>query len=97
MNRKFVKKPIEIEAFHFGFDDKPEWFNKNKHVTYYPSMINKNLDTLQVTAIPPFCMIQTIEGATRADIGDYIIKGVKDEVYPCKADIFELSYEEIKP
>jgi len=39
--------------------------------------------------------IQTLEGEMRADIGDYIIKGIKGEFYPCKPDIFETSYEEV--
>jgi hypothetical protein len=38
-------------------------------------------------------VIQTLEGAMRADIGDYVIRGVKGEFYPCKPDIFEATYE----
>lgn len=37
--------------------------------------------------------ITTLEGVMRADYGDYIIKGVKGEFYPCKPDIFEATYE----
>lgn len=39
--------------------------------------------------------INTLEGRMRADYGDYIIKGVKCEFYPCKPDIFEQTYEEV--
>ena len=39
--------------------------------------------------------IVTLEGDHRADIGAYIIKGVKGEFYPCQPDIFEMSYEEV--
>lgn len=39
-------------------------------------------------------VIKTIEGAMRANIGDYIIKGIHGEYYPCKPDIFKESYEE---
>ena len=39
-------------------------------------------------------LIFTLEGDMRASIGDYIIKGVKGEFYPCKPDIFEATYEE---
>lgn len=39
--------------------------------------------------------IKTLEGNHKASIGDYIIKGVKEEFYPCKPDIFELTYEEV--
>lgn len=40
--------------------------------------------------------IHTLEGYMKADIGDYIIIGVKGELYPCKPDIFEQLYEEVK-
>ncbi len=40
--------------------------------------------------------IETLEGDHKATKGDYIIKGVKGEFYPCKPDIFEMSYEEVE-
>lgn len=40
--------------------------------------------------------IETLEGTMRANPGDYIITGIKGEKYPCKADIFEASYELIE-
>lgn len=39
--------------------------------------------------------ITTLEGVMKANLGDYIIKGVKGEFYPCKPDIFEETYEEV--
>jgi hypothetical protein len=39
--------------------------------------------------------ITTLEGVMRADKGDWIIKGVKGELYPCKPDIFEMTYEQV--
>lgn len=39
-------------------------------------------------------VIRTLEGNMRADAGDYIIRGVKGEFYPCKPDIFAATYEE---
>ena len=39
--------------------------------------------------------IQTLEGRMTAQWGDYIIKGVKGEIYPCKPDIFEATYEAV--
>ena len=38
--------------------------------------------------------IRTLEGTMRAEVGDYIIKGVQGEFYPCKPDIFAATYEE---
>lgn len=40
--------------------------------------------------------IETLEGVLKADIGDYIITGVRGEQYPCKPDIFEATYEEVE-
>ena len=44
---------------------------------------------------PVWCEIKTLEGTMVAKAGDYIIKGVKGEIYPCKADIFEETYEPV--
>ena len=40
-------------------------------------------------------LIETLEGVVTAQIGDWIIKGIRDEFYPCKPDIFELDYEKM--
>ncbi len=40
--------------------------------------------------------IKTLEGTMRADVGDWIITGVKGEKYPCKPDIFEATYERVE-
>lgn len=40
--------------------------------------------------------IKTLEGTMRADIGDWIIRGVQGELYPCKPDIFEATYEPVE-
>jgi hypothetical protein len=45
------------------------------------------------TANPSYLNISTLEGIMRADLGDYVIRGIKGEFYPCKPDIFEASYE----
>ena len=39
--------------------------------------------------------IETLEGTMKADKGDWIIKGVKGELYPCKPDVFEMTYEKV--
>ena len=40
--------------------------------------------------------IETLEGTMKADKGDWIIRGVKGELYPCKPDVFDLTYEEVE-
>ena len=83
MSRRFIKKPIEIEAFRFGFDDAPQWCLRNTSVRF---CTNKKDDWLE---------IKTLEGIMTADIGDFIIKGIQGEIYPCKSDIFWASYTEV--
>ncbi len=41
----------------------------------------------------PYLLIPTLEGDMKCSVGDYVIKGIKGEYYPCKPDIFELTYE----
>lgn len=76
---KYRKKPVVIEAFLWGTDKVPDWWKELKGVT-----INVNTQS---------AFIPTLEGTMEARKGDYIIKGIKGEVYPCKPDIFEASYE----
>ena len=89
----YRKKPVEIEAVQFnGFDatsgqvilsERPEWLISEfgNRVLFFGEK-----DTLT---------IKTLEGEHIASIGDYIIKGVKGELYPCKPDIFELTYDKV--
>lgn len=39
--------------------------------------------------------IRTLEGVMRAEVGDWVIQGVKGELYPCKPDVFKATYEEV--
>jgi hypothetical protein len=82
---KFRKKPIEIEAivWNNNFD---EIFNFMEADNNYGivGIKNSNSDILQ---------IRTLEGVMDAQVGDYIIRGIKGEYYPCKPDIFEMTYE----
>ena len=40
--------------------------------------------------------IETLEGTMKANKGDWIIRGVKGELYPCKPDVFDMTYEELE-
>ncbi len=53
----------------------------------------KEFETLRKNIIENGLYIDTLEGIMSTSIGDYIIKGVNGEFYPCKADIFEKTYE----
>lgn len=85
---KFKKKPVEVEAFRLGYDIEPEWFIGNSRVCNFmeEKCINGHVS----------CDLETLEGTMRANKGDYIIQGVKGEIYPCKADIFEMTYEKVE-
>ena len=56
--------------------------------------MNGSIDSILINpAEGDHLLIETLEGKMRADVGDWIIKGVKGEFYPCKPDIFEATYE----
>lgn len=85
---KFVKKAVEVEAFKLGYDVEPKWFIENDRVCNFiqEKCIGGNVS----------CDLETLEGTMRANKGDYIIQGVKGEIYPCKADIFEMTYQKVE-
>ena len=83
---KYRKKPVEIEAIQFtrtNWEQVKEFTGgKAQDIT-----IEKRIDGIAT------CIIPTLEGQHIASEGDYIIKGVQGEFYPCKPDIFEKTYE----
>ena len=82
---KCRKKPVIVEAFRFQIDEfMTEWFADKVTVNEI------------ITHKEGACDIVTLEGIMRANKGDYIIRGVNGEVYPCKPDIFEKTYEVIE-
>jgi hypothetical protein len=76
---KYRKKPVVIEAV--------EWKGNNV------SEIKEFAGTKAKYAFNGDLFIETKEGVMLADVGDFIIKGVKGEFYPCKSDIFWMTYE----
>lgn len=85
---KFRKKPVVIEAIQW------DGLNFGDIVAFCPKV--RCGDTLPFEygrTEPPLLVIPTLEGDHIAGIGDWIIRGVKGEFYPCKPDIFEMTYE----
>ena len=84
---KYRKKPVTIEAFIWtGGPDQtedPDWIVE----AIRKGIVQVHRDGLY---------IKTLEGIMKANIGDYIIQGVKGEIYPCKPDIFEMTYESVE-
>jgi hypothetical protein len=82
---KFRKKPVEIEARQFiegAGDEIAEWCGG----MYGDSFV-----------YGPCVAINTLEGVMRALPGDWIIRGVAGEFYPCKPEIFRATYELVQP
>ena len=92
--KQFRKKPVVISAL--------KWTGKNLHdVTVFSEGL-LHIDTVSVDTWENYqdsvrrngLWIKTLEGLHLASIGDWIIKGVHGEFYPCKPDIFAKTYEE---
>ena len=81
--KRFVKKPIPIQAIQYLTENVHQ---VSKFIGDFPHKIIES-DQLIV--------ISTLEGDHLVRHGDYVIKGIYDEFYPCKPDIFEDSYTEI--
>lgn len=81
---KFRKKPVVIEAWRNQSGSPiPKWFNE--------AWTKEKIRFAGGGAIN----IHTLEGVMRAELGDWIIQGVQGELYPCKPDIFEATYEPV--
>ena len=81
---KYRKKPVVVEACRYMIDIyMPDWF------------MDKVTDNTIIIYADGTCDIKTLEGTMKAGYGDYIIKGVKGELYPCKPDIFKQTYDEV--
>lgn len=77
----YTKKPITITAI--------QWTGEN-----FPDIMRfMNYDGYRYTGSELF--IETLEGDHFATVGDYIIKGIKGEFYPCKPDIFHMTYDKL--
>jgi hypothetical protein len=85
MIKLFRKKIIVIEAVRFDGTNMMEIIQ---------DFGVKNIG--DITQSGPFLNIRTLEGIMRAAEGDYIIRGIKGELYPCKSDIFALTYDEVE-
>lgn len=91
---RYRKKPVEIEAV--------QWTGENlEEIKAFvgESLIYDIIDTAwKVGKGRPYVLmkIKTLEGDMIASEGDYIIKGIAGEFYPCKPDIFKATYEEVE-
>lgn len=85
MTDRYRKKPVEVRAWKIGFDgQEPDW-------------VREAFDDERIDWCPAGegLYINTLEGHMKAGIGDMLIEGVKGELYGCRADIFEATYQSV--
>lgn len=92
---RFRKKPVIIEAFQmteerrWDNNDWPEWLNKAWN--FEPCVLGSLAPCTQGNLLK----IMTLKGVRRVEWNDWIIQGVQGELYRCKPDIFEQTYEAV--
>lgn len=84
---KFRKKPVEVEALQYK--------NDAESIAEIHDFVNGTI-SVDYSKEPPILKIPTLEGEMKAKPGDYIIKGVEGEFYPCRSDIFDKTYEKVE-
>lgn len=82
---KYKKKPVVIEAI--------QWTGNNLQEIH--DFVDDFMIGTEQTFDEHIILIDTLEGLMKASTGDFIIKGIKGEFYPCKPDIFEQTYEKL--
>lgn len=90
---KYRKKPVVVEAFQWGTRDQTKQPDELDEFPWFDAAIEMGLAWMEHNL--NLLKIRTLEGVMTASPGDYIIQGVKGEIYPCKPDIFEATYEEV--
>lgn len=83
----YKKIPCSVECFRFGYDPIPQWMQAQIRANNI-----SNIDAF-LEGVNETIKIRTLEGVMTAQQGDWIIKGVKGEIYPCKDEIFKATYE----
>ena len=84
--QKFVKKPVVIEAIQYD----------GANITEIETFVRGKLPTIMTSDLGAQLVISTLEGDMKVTKGDYVIKGIKGEFYPCKPDIFKSTYNVIE-
>lgn len=85
---RYRKKPVEVEAMIFNEN------NQYEIIRWVHDGLPPEASAIARSDYKSL-IIRTLEGEMRALCGDYIIKGVQGEFYPCKPDIFEQTYEPV--
>lgn len=99
---KYRKKPVEIEAIQFKLIREIPFkygvakeYNEGEIASFIGNIVRTRHEPNETPEGNVYFEIETLEGTMKASLGDWIIKGVKGEFYPCKPDIFEATYERV--
>lgn len=82
---KYRKKPVIIDAIQYT----------GQSIEDIKSELYLNSNSRNIILKDDNILIETLEGTMKANVNDYIIKGINGEIYPCKPDIFEKTYESL--
>jgi len=88
---KYKKKPVVIDAIQWDGTKS----GKNRITDNFPNLLTVQQSASLYKDEMTSWSIATLEGSHVVSKGDYIIKGIKGEFYPCKPDIFELTYDAV--
>jgi len=91
MWKKVRKKPVEVEAFQVTEDFILDYVDNQNIPTLVLGSINCHRGDRVLHSYRLY--IETLEGNMDTRVSDWVIKGVKGELYPCKDDIFRLTYD----
>ncbi len=99
---RFTKRPVTIEAMQLTGTTSDQhnvysWIEANTLGSFEPlgvleGFVPSPASGVSIDPSDGRMLISTLEGVMRADLGDWIIRGVQGEFYPCKPDIFEATY-----
>lgn len=98
--KKYTKKPVTIEAMLFDGSNGEmhavyKWVEANTQGSYDYTGDERPEHGVSIDPTDGAFVIHTLEGEMRVSKGDYVIRGVRGEFYPCKPDIFEDTYERV--
>ena len=95
---KYRKKPVVIDAIQLTSNSIKAVYEFLGHKVNLGSdwRMHDRWDDYRNSIVKYGMPINTLEGSMKASMGDYIIKGIQGEFYPCKPDIFEQTYELVK-
>lgn len=96
----YRKRPVEVEARQLVGSNAEihgvyQWIESNTQGSFNPLDSEVLVSGVSIDPATGSLLIATLEGVMQANPGDYIIRGVSGEFYPCKPDIFEATYERV--